>query len=385
MRAGTVDSVSNASDISHGTTSSKRTNKRKSKQVNIQASDVLSKKLPSSDLGLNDKNIIGLSPERYVPRPSRRRGRVEPEPEVHEAQESSQTKTPASQDEQFVADEIPNTSTPAKSKRGRKSKVKRAKTSVVRLSGKSDDLLDEDEKEEAKEVVFMDERPAKVKFPSLPEFSPDRKLKKEALEETAGSVADNNEDGRGDEVAGERAGKVTVDVPPLPPSDDHQELPPPVPEPKKRGRKRKTVVTEPVEDVQEQSDKRLALAETDGNIQAISRKAGKSSSKSDVELPRNDSVEADEENTKPASTDSSHTRNTARTGSMTPAPAPIKQVHSPLKSASTTPNFNVRARIGLSKRHSIPSLLRKVDRNKDRPKAIERKEKLTKTVLEARE
>ena len=56
-----------------------------------------------------------------------------------------------------------------------------------------------------------------------------------------------------------------------------------------------------------------------------------------------------------------------------------------LNTAKPTPLLNSRARIGLSKRHSIPSLLRRVDRNKEAPKTIEKKEKVTKAVLEARE
>lgn len=393
MRAGTVDSISNASESSLGTTSSTTLNRRKSKKAAIQPPEVLTKKLPSSDLGLNDKNIIGLSPERYVPRPSKRRGRAEPEPEPvveveKEQHKFSQSKTPASRDEQPAADDTPTKATLVKGKKGRRSKVKRAKTSAAALLQTSNEFLDEDEKEEAKEVVFMDERPAKVKFQPMPELSPNRNPRKEvAGEEQAATAAENVKkeqypnDGEEDEdiVASTRRANITIDVPPLHKSDNHQELSPPVPEPKKRGRKRKKVAEDPVEGVQEQADARPALAEKDSNAQPKTGTGTNSTSKF-VEK-----IEGDEENIETAKESSLAGKETTPIKSTTPVPTSAKPTHSPLKPTSTTPLLNARTRIGLSKRHSIPSLLRRVDRNKEPPKAIEQKEKLTKAQLEARE
>ncbi|KAK5955417.1 hypothetical protein OHC33_003055 [Knufia fluminis] len=377
-RAGTVDSVSNVSEISQATTSSKTGRKRKGKKADMAPPEVLSKKLPSSDLGLNNKEVIGLSPERYVPRPSKRRGRAEPEPtpEAATAQQDEASKPTASQ-------EVPDKATPAKGKKGKKAKVKRAKTSAAALLGKSADFLDDDEKEEAKEVMFVDERPAKVKFQPLPELSPDRKLKKEQLAETPVEADEEDE-----EVlkSGKRNAKITIDVPVLAKSDDHEELPPPVPEPKKRGRKRKKVVEEPAEEPieapvaveDEQDEERPALAEKDGN--APNKKAKGAHSSQNTKAIDDEEEATDKENNTGKTPDVVPEVSTPTKSVSTPVSKPA---HSPLKPpSSTTPLFNARTRIGLSKRHSIPSLLRKVDRNKQAPKAIEKKEKMNKARRE---
>lgn len=381
LRAGTVDSVSNVSEISQATTSSKTGRKRKTKKSDMAPPDVLSKKLPSNDLGLDKKEVIGLSPERYVPRPSRRRGRAEPEPTSYFA--SAQPDEP---DLQCPTRDASDKVTPASGKKGKKSKVKRAKTHAAHVLGKSADFLDDDEKEEAKEVIFLDEQPAKIKFQPLPELSPDRKLKKEELVDKpaeAEAEADEGEEEVG--KSGKRTTKITIDVPALPTSDDHEELPPPVPEPKKRGRKRKKLVEVPVEELpaeEAQEEERPALVEKDTN--APGRKTKVQNTSKNTEDVGHEHEEVNKENSRTKSQEEA-TEKAFTPEKSASAPAP-KPAHSPLKrSASTTPLFNARTRIGLSKRHSIPSLLRKVDRNREPPKAIERKEKLNKRQLEEKE
>ncbi|KAK5074617.1 hypothetical protein LTR70_010114 [Exophiala xenobiotica] len=375
IRAGTVDSVSNVSEVSQATTSSKTGRKQKTKKSDMAPPEVLSKKLPSSDLGLDKKEVIGLSPERYVPRPSRRRGRAEPEPTSDFA--SAEPDEPTLQS---PTPELPDKAVPASGKKGKKSKVKRAKTHAAHVLGKSADLLDDDEKEEAKEVIFLDEQPAKVKFQPLPELSPDRKLKTEGLVKKLDEAeADEDEEETG--KSGKRTTRITIDVPALPKSDDHEELPPPVPEPKKRGRKRKKPVEVPVEELpaeETQEEERPALVEKDKNA------PGRKTKVQNTEFVEDEKEEVNKENSRTkGQEEASEKVSTPEKSPSTPAPKPA---HSPLKrSASTTPLFNARTRIGLSKRHSIPSLLRKVDRNREPPKAIERKEKLNKRQLEEKE
>ena len=373
IRASTVDSVSNISEISQATTGSKAGKGRKSKKTEMAPPEVLSKKLPSSDLGLDNKEVIGLSPERYVPRPSKRRGRAEPEPTLDAAS------APANESSQHApAQDVIEKETLAKGKKGRKSKVKRAKTSAAAILGRNSDFLDDEEKEEAKEVMFVDERPAKVKFQPLPEFSPDRKLKKEI--HTEKSIEDDEDFVK----SAKRSANFTIDVPVLAKSDDHEELPPPVPEPKKRGRKKK-VVEEMVEEPAPQAEEhqmRSALAEKDVN--ARGNKARSPKSPQNAKLAEEEHQDVDKENSITKTYEESPENASDPTKSVS---TPIsKPAHSPLKPpSSTTSLFNARTRIGLSKRHSIPSLLRRVDRNKERPKAIERKEKLNKRQLEEKE
>jgi len=381
VRAGTVDSVSNISDISHATISSKTGRKRKATKSDMAPPEVLSKQLPSSDLGLDKKDVIGLSPERYIPRPSRRRGRAEPEPTPEAAEVQ-----PDEPSQQSAAREASDKPVPASGKKGKKSKVKRAKTHAAHVLGKSADFLDDEEKEEAKEVVFLDEQPAKVKFQPLPELSPDRKLKKEELAaKPAETLAEADEDDEDVGKSGKRTAKITIDVPALPRSDDHEDLPPPVPEPKKRGRKRKKPIEQPVEEPPAKEaleEERSALVEKDANT--ANKMAKASNTSKDTEVIEDEDGQVNKENSVvKGQEDATENPSTPGRSASTPAPKPA---HSPLKrAASTTPLFNARTRIGLSKRHSIPSLLRKVDRNKEPPKAIERKEKLNKRQLEEKE
>ena len=388
IRAGTVDSVSNVSEISQATTGSKAGRKRKSRKSEMLSPIEPLKKLPSSDLGLDNKAIIGLSPERYKPRPSRRRGRAAPEAEVEVADQQvegpdiSQAQVPTLPEEDPV-EELPAQATQAKGKKGKKKKMQRAKTSAAALLKRGAEFLDEDELEEAKDVIFVDEKPAKLKFSAIPELSPDRKPEQETpAVEPATEVEEDVEEDIVQSVS--RRGKITIDVPVLPKSDDAQELPPSRPEPKKRGRKPKKKTQEITEEdatEEQQVDQRPALAEQDRNVQSAPSK-DKKSAELVQDVDPTDENEHDENTTnRPTSKAKDQSVSTpTKATSTTP-----KATHSPLKPGSATPLFNARARIGLSKRHSIPSLLTKVNRNKEAPKAIERKEKLNKRQLEERE
>lgn len=371
VRAGTIDSVSNMSEISQATNDSQKGKKRKVKKSDMVPPDVQSKKLPSSDLGLDNQAIIGLSPERYVPRPSRRRGQAEPQ-----TFDSSEMKSAQAEEPTVSADEVPSKAVPAKDKKGKKSKSKGSKTSRSALAKHQDDLVTEDTKDGVDEAVYIDEVATSIAPQALLEHTPDQAVKNETTGNEEGEDVD-------EEVtrSSHRRTKISVDIPIFAKSDDQQDLPPPVAEPKKRGRKRKKPVGEEHIQISDDGTARTALSEKDPNVQAGKHEINKSLEDEDVCQENMDSTNNKKDEMEEEKEQVS-THDTKATMVVTPS----KLVSTPsLKPMSSTPLFNARARIGLSKRHSIPSLLRKVDRNKEAPKAIEKKEKLTKRQLEEKE
>lgn len=378
-RAGTIDSVSNMSEVSQATNSSQKGKKRKTKKTDMAPPDLQSKKLPSSDLGLDNKAIIGLSPERYVPRPSRRRGQVEPQ---NLDQSDSDNTIADAQDDDTV--ELPTKPSPAQGKKGKKGKKKGAKATEAALAKQQEDFDTKDTRIDAEEVVPEDELPNDITSEIL--YSHEQGLSRNG--DSAGGQEDEDKD---EEVTrgGQRRTKISVDIPVLAKPDDNEDLPPPVAEPKKRGRKRKKPLEEAIIQPSTDAKTRTALSEKDANIQ-IEKSAPDKAFLEDEEQQENQDTEPieqeqpeEEEEQTPASRSKSKTLTTTATPSK-PYNAPTS-TSSGLKPLSSAPLFNARARIGLSKRHSIPSLLRKVDRNKEAPKNIERKEKVTKRVLEERE
>ena len=128
-------------------------------------------KLPTSELHLSDEAIIGLPKENYKPRPSRRRSRM-----IAEDDEASiEVDTGAANPEDFHNNRVQNSQpqhveaseivkvveapTP-KPRKGRKAKVKRAKTYAADLLKKSEPMISDGEED----VVWMDTKPAKVKL-----------------------------------------------------------------------------------------------------------------------------------------------------------------------------------------------------------------------------
>lgn len=349
-RAGTVDSVSNVSEISNATSASKTGRKKRSKKNPEPVPEELSKKLPSSDLGLDSKAVIGLSPERYVPRPSRRRGRAEPDPIRETGADDS-----IDADLESVQPETSKAKKPRKG-RGKQKPIITDETSSAR--GNQEVIVVDDEGEEEKAIV--DESAKQLKSPPVDAEGEDAE---DEMPKSAG-----------------RRAKITVDVPVLPKPYEEAILPSAVPEPKKRGRKKKKQVeisaNEPVAPTTEE-EIRPALAEMDSNIQPKKSSTSRSVLEAELSL-KIDEEEEDSEHVKPVMPE------TPNNNMPSTSPNP-KLVHSDFKPLSATPFFNTKGRVGLSKRFSIPSLLRKVDRNKEAPKAIERKEKLNKRQLEERE
>lgn len=366
-RAGTVDSVSNASEISQATNSGKTGRKRKVKKSDMGPPDSQSKKLPSSDLGLDNKAVIGLSPERYVPRPSKRRGRADVQaPDLHGVNSA------LAEEKSGPVDDADIKVVATKGKKGKKGKAKGPGRPSAASTKQNGELNTEDARHEVEEVTDEQLTGEKAPSPSPLEISPEQKP-------DVGTILDEDDEDKDDVVvrSNGRRPNISIDVPVLPKSDDQQELAAPVPEPKKRGRKRKKAVEEAPADIKDDESQRPALSEKDPNIQV-----GK---KTTVTVTADDNLDQEKEKVDEAENETKHDGKL-----QTPAPqndalmagTPGKMSSTPSKSLSSTPLFNARARIGLSKRHSIPSLLRKVDRNKEAPKVIERKEKLNKARRE---
>lgn len=366
-RAGTIDSVSNISEVSQVSDSSRKGQKRRAKK-DMAPPDLQSKKLPSSDLGLDNKNVIGLSPERYVPRPSRRRGQVDSQVEG-----SSIAAVDTGDEQADPMDEVTAKPSPAKAKKGKRGRKKGNKATETAIARQDGDIEAADTKAEV--VMLEDDFSANNKTQAMPHGDQD-----ELAED---QIMANQESDDGDEdviKGGHRNTKISVDIPIFAKPDENENLPPPVAEPKKRGRKRKKPVEEPVGERKHAETARTPLSEKDANIQVdkadLGNPAPDDTSTAEDQGPKRDINTEEEEEPKDSKSS-----------------VPI-QSNTPLKSTTTnistsTPSLKSlltpRARIGLSKRHSIPSLLRKVDRNKEAPKTIERKEKVTKRMLEERE
>ena len=341
-RRGTMDSSSQVSqDSGPVSNTKKRRKKTKAEEPQDQDSPV---KHPSSDLHLSNEEMIGLPKEQYKPRPSRSRSKrsVGDEEAVAESpQDEVQVDNAAPEREAEI-----ETPKPGKGRgKGKKSKVKRAKTSGAALK-KSEPMLSDGEED----VVYMDEMPAVVKLDLPPDVG---FLKKE---EEKPSIEDED-DVDGIQTGGRAAKHISIEIPP----PDGLENKPPAAEPKKRGRKSKkrtpsAPTPEPLTDPEDEV--------TEANTNANSRAALAEKVTNTPLLPTPTTAPGKE--------------------NLNPTPSPTKPpstTHSPLKTTSTIKAFS-RYRVGLSKRQSIPSLLRRVDKTKKAPTKVsttvkERKVKAT--------
>lgn len=442
-RLGTVDSVSQASEISTTNASTRKRKREKSKQVvqdnhadNPDSSPV---KHPSSELHLSDEALIGLPKEGYKPRPSRSRSKaieeeppepqpVESSPSKHPASEANlsdeaaiglpkeaykpkpsrsrskkvvdeeplgldppqepkvEQRTPAEDTDLHITDETPTVAPSAKSttKKGRKSKVKRAKTSAAALLKKTNPMLSEGEDD----VVWMDSKPAPVKLELPPDL---KRLKKES-----DPVEDKEKEEEKSHKATERKeASISIVIPKASEAKD------PVVVPKKRGRKpkkaqqkseEKIVNEEDAEKPDEKTDaaSRPALAEksTNTNVAAETRTPGRERRKtptvSPLTTPEPDEAANPSHLHPPLASPAKTKENQQAKPLTTPEkPSTLTSEKGPTKHSPINPPNSVSAssgrkaiyRIGLSRRQNIPSLLRKVDRDKPPPKNVVIKQK----------
>ncbi|OAP64911.1 hypothetical protein AYL99_00883 [Fonsecaea erecta] len=448
-RRGTVESESQASQISATNAPSKKRKRRKSTQIDEEeaggdAAELTIVEHPMGDLNLSDEVMIGLPKEAYNPRPSRSRSKIIVEDETEQqTTESSPVKQPTSdlnpsdevliglpreaykprpsrtRSKKFVDQDegllIPRGAddehcTPAKdnsndnldqetpvipaakssSKEGRKSKVKRAKTSAAALLKKADPMLSDGEED----VVWMDSKPAPVKL----DLPPDLKALKKDPDAPKGKQEYEYRQ-ESEEVKSAKSTNITIEIPNRSEVKDH------VVEPKKRGRKPKETgpqqqdhnTNEEVEEEQVSCPKsRSPLAEKSKNIlngadKDLAEKASRQApTVSPITSPEpEDEKHAQSEENGASSGGGKRNQSITTPAKSKPAAPPSSAEkgptkHSPINPPSlTSSGRKVIYRIGLSRRQNIPSLLRKVDRARPPPKNVVRKEKESKKKKDA--
>ncbi|KEF55671.1 uncharacterized protein A1O9_08421 [Exophiala aquamarina CBS 119918] len=349
-------------------------------------------KQPTNEVNLSDEQFVGLPKESYKPRPSRSRSKKLPsEDDVYSPPRFANIAT----DSPAKSKPLSNSTSPrdqeagapveisTTKKGGRKSRVKRAKTSGAALKI-TEPMLSEGEDD----VLWMDSKPAPVKI----ELPPDLKVLKG--EEGQKSVAEAELEAEHN-VPNGTTSNITIELPMAANRSytaSSSKAPPVVAAPKKRGRKSKkiqeelraepeAVVVDELEGEEPPNDNtRQPLSEKPGNITAL--KARSTTPKAPTVSPLSSP------DTKPRTT-TSPTKET-QTGLppdpinlTTPTKATIEKgptKHSPINPPSLPGSSHSNGkktlyRIGLSRRQNIPSLLRRVQRDKPAPKIVVAKEK----------
>ncbi|KAJ9602656.1 hypothetical protein H2200_012849 [Cladophialophora chaetospira] len=436
-RLGTVDSVSQASEASGPISSTRKRKRGKSKQIAEEppanAAESSPVKQSNGELGLSDESIIGLPKEAYKPRPSRSRSKVVAEEEEDmappRADDSSPVKPPSSgpnlsdeaaigvpkdnykprpsrsRSKKVVEEEVPDIPvpepeldhhTPAKSitvnvpeetptlpstksstKKGRKAKVKRAKTSAAALLKKTDPMLSDGEED----VMWMETKPAPVKLDLPPALKTVKKEVDLPDEEDEDVVSHKRTKGK--------ANNITIEIPLNPETNNHAA------EPKKRGRKPKKTAQKSAEKIVDEEDEaqphedntapRPPLAEKPSNISPPNEsEKGKNSKKTPTISPFTSpepEVRAQPKLSKsPAKSNANQPVTTPAKPKATSAEKGLTK-HSPIAHLTTSTKKAI-YRVGLSRRQNIPSLLRKVDRDKGPVKNVVIKQKERKVKMD---
>lgn len=296
-------------------------------------------KLPTSELNLSDEATIGLPKENYKPRPSRRISRMVVEKDAAEADlQTEQSPMIEVQSQQSKLIQVEEPTPTQKSRKGKKAKVKRAKTFAAGLLKQSAPMISDGEDD----VVWMDSKPAKVKL-DLPVDPLAGKGVKEEDEITVDQKRSSQQT--------EKRHVGATEASPAPQKTITVEIPARVEkeasEPKKRGRKRKQTA----EVVEEEESDVEAEVEAEPSI-SITVKSHPSPQK-----PARKSTILQEKDT-----------NTL----LAPLPPPAAAIPSPTKEAFPTPTKpakithspinptggKVLYRVGLSRRSAIPPLLK---------------------------
>jgi len=384
-RQGTVDSVSAAS---HASSTGKKRKRRKSKQA-AEQSPVNN---PTSELNLSDEQLIGLPKESYKPRPSRSRSK---KLSTEHDDDSSQKITNVTIDTPAKRKCLSNSTSPVDEeadapaeqstakKRGRKARVKRAKTSGVALKI-TEPMLSEGEDD----VLWMDSKPAAVKI----DLPPDLKvLKGEEDQNTVAKATLEVEHHLGSRTNS----NITIEVPRA--SDKSHiaavasEAATVVAAPKKRGRKPKKaqqeqqVEPEPIvldeAEGQEPPNNRTRQPLSEKSSNARPLKARSTTPKAPTVSPLSSPEIKPPKKTSPTK---EKQLNTPEPGPLTTPTKPTVEKgpakHSPINPPSLPGSAHSNGkkavyRIGLSRRQNIPSLLRRVQRDKPPPKIVVAKEK----------
>jgi hypothetical protein len=301
-------------------------------------------KLPTSELNLSDEAIIGLPRENYQPRPTRRRSRMVVEEdagivaEVEARSQQSPSIDVQSQQSNTIQVKVP---TPTqKTKKGKKAKVKRAKTSAAGLLKKSAPMISDGEED----VVWMDTKPAKVKLDLPPDPLAGKGVKEEdpAADEMTVDQKQSSQRAEKHHVEAMEASHVprktlTVEIPARAEKE--------ISSPKKRGRKRKQtaeVIEDEEPDVEAEVEAQPSIS-TPINQHPSSQNSTRESTilqekNTSTLLPPTPAAakEATPSPTKPTSS------------------KPVKITHSPINPTGGKVLF----RVGLSRRSAIPPLLK---------------------------
>lgn len=391
-RQGTVDSVSAAS---HASSTGKKRKRGKSKRVadtDAAPADQSPAKHPTSELNLSDEQLIGLPKEGYKPRPSRSRSKkltiehegLSPSVTVDPAMETPAKSKPLSNDASPFIQKADFTEEKSSMKKSsRKARVKRAKTSGVVLRV-AEPMLSEGEDD----VVWMDSKPAPVKI----ELPSDLKVVRE--EDGQKSVAEDMWEG---DLRKGKKSNITIEIPlaaDVPHTTSPSSAPPAANAPKKRGRKPKkpqqgqqaelkaTEVKERGGDVVSGEVTRHPLTEKPSNIPLS--KARSTTPKAPTFSPLSSPEPEPQTMASPTKEQMAPSPSAAKPILLTTPTKPTTEKgptkHSPINPPSlpgTVHSNGKKAlyRIGLSRRQNIPSLLRRVQRDKAPPKIVVAKEK----------
>ena len=331
-RGGTVDPEPQSLD-DHSEPPAKKKGRKKSIKSTANAAEEDSPvKLPTSELNLSDEAIIGLPKENYKPRPSRRRSRMVVEEEASIEVATNEEHIPSEQaraSQHSQASDVKATPT-VKAKKGRKAKVKRAKTSAAGLLKRSQPMISEGEED----VVWMDTKPAKVKLDLPADPLAGKAVKAEYAADLEAEATEKSLEASQEKKAPKPASSKTVTVE-IPARVDEGKA-----EPKKRGRKPISVtVTETMADKPENNEE-LTTFPRAVHPQASSPPQAVAASKVLAEKDTNTTLPPPPTPIK-------------QNASSSPS-KPAKAAHSPINPAGG----KVLYRVGLSRRSAIPPLLK---------------------------
>lgn len=359
--------------------------------------DGIHAKHSSSELHLEDASTIGLPQEQYKPRPSRSRSKRTSEEEMPPPAQSpvKTVQTPVKQTQTSKVDDMVQSEEPddtpltkLKKDKKRKNKMKRAKTSAAALLKKSDKMLSDGEED----VVWVETKPATVKM-KLPD--PLEVKREESVHQEQMTIAESElgfavtTDVAGKEQSIENAPEEAAD-----PSTEMPEAEEKLP-PKKRGRKKKTAVEVSVENENEDGSTKTSNTAAEAREEAVADNVGASNqprskafssrqalSEKDVNKSHTTaSCPTDEATSTPQKSNAvQDTANTSKSTGPSPAaiesperqpppPPPTPQLKSSKESSDKGPTKHspinpsggkVKYRVGLSRRATIPPLLKMV-------------------------
>ena len=367
-----------SSQTSHLSQSTSNTGKkRRHSQSQVEPSKEQPKQHPSSELNLSDEQFIGLPKENYKPRPSRSRSKPDDNDEgmLPPATTPSQRLKAATP----VRDSSEAPASRSSTSKAKKSKVKRAKTSGAALLKASEPMISDGEDN----VLWLETKPAAVKLDLPPNLD---LLKKGPLDDEQDSAdelhldqgkkshvflgveipvhADGQSDGSSDKKTSKKRGRKSQKAKAAPAGDTIEVV---APKPDRAVLAEKNTNARDTSKSKKVAKSKALITESDDEEGEISVSVVTETVSPTKKASQDDPVRTD--------TDSASVSVSAQGQIAAKTPSPVKvaamekPTHSPLKStlSSASSTQKQRYRVGLSKRNKIPSLLRKVQRDKPPP------------------